>query len=151
MAFTFADLTADAHTRIWEHFNGFKAAILAYVGMTSQSATLASGWEGQVRWIRTGQVVSVQIGVRRTAANSTVSAWNSVAIATGLPTPVITSVPGALAPQWGAVQSNLSENSTTMYAFGMSGSSVNLQARWTDRWLGNNTWFSGTFTYHTSD
>ena len=48
MAITWADLSAASHTRIWEHFNTLKAALVAAVDTeTSAVIPLASGWVNQ--------------------------------------------------------------------------------------------------------
>ena len=148
MAFSWARLTAEAHTRLWEHFNTLADALIAFVGQGVQEATLAAGYEGHVTWVRTGNIVSVTVAVRRNGGDIEIPAWSASTLATGLPAATMPAVPGALSGQWGVVHSNGTEASSYVWAFGLSGGSVNIQARWTPRRLANGTWYSGTFTYH---
>lgn len=51
------------------------------------NATMQTGWNGNVQWVRSGSLITVSVNVGRTAGNFQVPAWTGTRLALGLPVP----------------------------------------------------------------
>ncbi len=105
-----------------------------------RTATLEPGWDGLIRWSRSGRVITVLVDVGRTAAGISIAAYDSVTLAKGLPAP-----DGPISVQ-SSVQSPRYEFPAFSTRIGTNGF-VQLVAHYAARQVDQSNWFRGQLSY----
>ncbi len=104
------------------------------------NATMQTGWNGNVQWVRSGSLITVSVNVGRTAGNFQLAAWTGTRLALGLPVPAAGFIGQAPVESNGYEWPAYSAQITT-------DGNIDLVARWVQRDVNNGSWYRAQFTY----
>ena len=108
--------------------------------MHQGAASIYSGWSGYVRWQQVGRMVTADMAVTRTDGGFPISAWQGASFANGLP-------PARLRCAGIHLVTNISSDANAFAPTVDTTGIARIEAIWSDRWVSQGGWLSGSFSY----